>query len=275
MSIDVPSDYTGPLWSEHVGLKPEFYEGLDVYHFMMDVRRWVHRRVEQVEFIDDRSVRRRVSVDFELPENEPSRQINWTPMDLVPLALLRKQPLVGFDLHDEAGLSIPLFTRQQNAFVAWSLLAAVGEAAARNGGFPLPLPLDVLSDLRLISSERPTQAARALRTFIKPGRRESKPLRRALMRDEVFSSLAEALTDNFLLLVLVEHGESTRRIFKFSYVEPLPWPPFRLLFRQDPRGLVWLTRLRLGLTPIPLDFEVPSINEAGSFHFEVRLQGDW
>ncbi|HEX2059096.1 MAG TPA: hypothetical protein VHI71_12100 [Actinomycetota bacterium] len=224
--------------------------------------------MEQVEFLDDLTVRRRVSVDFELPSNEPNRVIANRAMDLVPLALLQKAPLVGFDLRDESGASIPLLTRQQNAFVSWSLLAAVGEVAARLGGFPLPLPAEVLTDLHRITFERPELAAQALRRFVKPGRRATKSLRRALMRDEVFATLADALVANFLLLVLVEHNPSQRRVMKFSYIEPLPWPPLSWSLKEWKR-LNWMIRIRLGWEPVPLDFAVPSLNEAGAFHFEV------
>lgn len=268
MVIEDPPEYGSPIWSDLTGQRPEFYEGLDIYHFLTNVDRWVHRRVEQIEFLDDRSVRRKVSVDIELPSNEPEREVAGKPMDLVPLALLRKEPLVGFDLRDENGGTVPLLTRQQNAFVSWSLLAAVGEAAARNAGFSLPLPLDVLSDLRLLTSERADKAERALKTFKKPRRQDSRPLRKALMRDEVFSSFAEALADNFLLLVLLEHQPSGRRVLKFSYVEPLPWPLLRP--RASLRHTLWLLRVRLGLASVPLDFEVPALNEAASYHFEIE-----
>lgn len=270
MAFELPADYDRPTWPQVAGQRPAFYEGLDVYHLLTNLGRWVHRRVEQVEFLDDRSVRRKVSVDFELPENEPEREINGLPTDLVPLALLRKEPLVGFDLRDEHGATLPLLTRQQNAFVSWSLLAAVGEAAARNAGLTLPLPLDVLSDLRLLTSEREDTALRVLKTFKKPRREESRALRKALMRDEVFSSFADALTSNFLLLVLIKHEPSVRRILKFSYVEPLPWAAAGLLERKSFRGRLWLLRLRLGLAAVPLDFEVPALNEAGSYHFEIE-----
>lgn len=270
MTVQHPPDYLEPVWPPLTAQRPAFFEGLDIYHFLVQVDRWVHRRVEQVDFLDDRSVRRRVSVDFELPANMPDREIAGTPIDLVPLALLRKRPLVGFDLRDESGSTVPLLTREQNAFVAWSLLAAVGEAAARNAGFSLPLPLDVLSDLRLLASEQPEKARSAFKTFIKPRKRESRFLRRALMKDEVFRSLAEALTENFMLLVLLEHESSRRRVLKYSYQEPLPFPAFRLFRRQSARRFFWFLRVRLGLTAVPLDFEVPAMNEANTFHFEVE-----
>lgn len=263
--------YETPVWDGLVAQRPSFYEGLDLFHWLMHVDSWSHRRVEQVDLLDDRSVRRRISVDFELPSNEPEREIDDEPVDLVPLALLTKEPLIGFDLRDEGGNVVPLLTREQNAFFSWSLLAAVGEAAARDAGFTLPLPLDVLSDLRLLTSERSEKAREVLKTFQKPRKRESRFLRRALMRDEVFASLAEALTNNFLLLVVVGHRTSTRRVLKFSYVEPLPWPSFRMIVSRNWRSLVWIVRMQLGLEPIPLAFDVPAFNETASYHFELEV----
>lgn len=269
MSERSEREYTGPVWLSWSAQRPNFDLGLDVYHFVTSMTEWIHRRVEQVDFVDDRSVRRRVSVDFELPMNLSQTLIGGQPHCLVPLAILRKEPLVGFDLHDEAGGSIPLLTREQNSFASWSLMVAIGEAAARNGGHTLPLPLDVLADLRTLVTEVGDQPLKALRSFTKPGRRETKPLRRALMRDEVFRNYVEALAENFLLFVLVPHELSIRRVIKFSYVEPLPWP--HLEFRPwNRRRLAWLLRTRLGLSGVPLDFEVPAINQAGSYHFEIE-----
>lgn len=267
---DPRGEYEAPIWADLIGQRPSFYEGLDLYHFLMNVESWIHRRVEQVDFLDDRSVRRRVSVDLELPANAPERDLGGKPVDLLPLAFLRKEPLVGFDLRDEAGNVVPLLTRQQNAFFSWSILAAVGEAAARDAGFSLPLPLDVLSDLRLLTLEAPNKARSALKVFRKPNKRESRFLRRALMRDEVFASLAEALTESFLLLVLVDHHASARRVLKYSYVEPLPRVSFRAHVSHDVRSLLWFMRIRLGLEPVPLAFEVPALNEAAAYHFEVE-----
>lgn len=78
---------------------------------------WIKRRVESVEFTSDTSVRRRVSVDFRLRKWLPEPVLDWYggKVHYVPIALLNKEPLLEFDLRNEAGVALPLLTRQKNS----------------------------------------------------------------------------------------------------------------------------------------------------------------
>ena len=64
---------------------------------------WVHRRVEQLEFLDTRAVRWQVSVDFTVPEGSPVIPVGGQDFRLVPLTSWEKGALVAFDLRDEGG----------------------------------------------------------------------------------------------------------------------------------------------------------------------------
>src|SRR3712207_813646 len=59
-------------------------------------KRWVHRRVETCEFLDERTAHRRVSLDFTLePRNDidlPSTGV----LSAVPVAFLSKDPMRNF-----------------------------------------------------------------------------------------------------------------------------------------------------------------------------------
>jgi hypothetical protein len=46
--------------------------GLRILHLWLNSRDWVRRRTEAVTFVDDRTVRRHVTVDFIMPEYAPS-----------------------------------------------------------------------------------------------------------------------------------------------------------------------------------------------------------
>ena len=63
---------------------------------------WVKRRVEQLEFLDERAIRWRVSVDFEVPGTAPITRVADQDFRLVPLTSWEKDNLVAFDLRDEA-----------------------------------------------------------------------------------------------------------------------------------------------------------------------------
>lgn len=66
---------------------------------------WVLRRVEKVKFRDDRSVSRRISIDFLVREDAPVYEASggqkfW----LVPVSVMRRKTLVNYDLRNEGGV---------------------------------------------------------------------------------------------------------------------------------------------------------------------------
>src|SRR3954469_25607324 len=70
---------------------------------------WVVRRVEKVTFLDDRTVRRQVSMDYALPEDAVAlRRDNGSTTRIVPLTMMRRKSVVNFDMRDEAGRALPL-----------------------------------------------------------------------------------------------------------------------------------------------------------------------
>src|SRR4051812_28192408 len=107
---------------------------------------WVHRRVESFEFIDERTVRRRTSVDFTLPEL--CQPVDWIGQEvlLAPITLLRKRVLVDFDLRTEGGAALPLLTAGEGGRVAGEMLVN----AARAHLDPDPLDSEVEKLLRAI-----------------------------------------------------------------------------------------------------------------------------
>jgi hypothetical protein len=83
--------------------------GLTMLKLFINSSAWVARRVEQVNFIDECTVRRRVSIDYVAPPcavilGRPTGQ----PVRVLPLALMRRKSLVKFDLRDPDGRALPL-----------------------------------------------------------------------------------------------------------------------------------------------------------------------
>lgn len=76
---------------------------------------WVHRRIETFEFPEADTIRRRMSVDFTMPEARFSDAPNTVP---IPLMILKKIDLKNFDIVDSEGRSLQTFTSQQNGTVA-------------------------------------------------------------------------------------------------------------------------------------------------------------
>jgi hypothetical protein len=116
---------------------------------------WVKRRVETIEFLDDTSVHRHISIDFRLRSWLPKPVLNWdgTGVHYLPLALLDKSPLLDFSLCDESGRSLPLLTRRKNSAISASVLSACVQSlvvgrmaehrALQGAESAIPLPHDI------------------------------------------------------------------------------------------------------------------------------------
>src|SRR6476661_4212015 len=104
--------------------------GIGLLDLIFRANLWINRRVEGITFVDERTVRRRVSVDLRVPDVAP---ILFSGEDagrrILPVACMRRKSLLNFDLRDISNQSIPLLgLRETQAFTTAMLL---GWAAAR------------------------------------------------------------------------------------------------------------------------------------------------
>ena len=90
---------------------------------LLGPQQWIHRRVEQVSYIDASTVRRRISIDFEVPDGSIVRDAPGPVY--VPIAQLAKRTLSRFDLRDSDGCSLPMVTKEENAHISTAMLLAV------------------------------------------------------------------------------------------------------------------------------------------------------
>jgi hypothetical protein len=127
---DWPDQYT----------EPDRAAGALMLALLTKPKSWVHRRVENVEFSEVSRVRRRVSVDFTILE-EYYKAFDIEYKDLptpLPLTLLRKRLLAGFDVSNASGESVPMLNKLQNGHLAWSVLVALSEIALSDGSDSKP-----------------------------------------------------------------------------------------------------------------------------------------
>ncbi len=118
---------------------------------------WVHRRVQQLEFLDTRAVRWRVSVDFVVPANAPSLTLGDRDYYLVPITTMAKTDLVAFSLRDEQDGAVWMPTSAETTFRLASAL--VYWAAVDLEQRPEDLPARLSDAIWRIVSERPSQLA--------------------------------------------------------------------------------------------------------------------
>lgn len=93
---------------------------------------WLFRRVETIEFVGTGSVKRHISVDFEVPPGLPGlRKHAAKGTKLVPISVYYKwPPLMGFDFLDPDGKPTSLYRRATNKGLDYGLLLGMVDLVA-------------------------------------------------------------------------------------------------------------------------------------------------
>jgi hypothetical protein len=208
---------------------------------------WLFRRVEAIEFLDLRSVRRSVTIDFEVPKGLPAlgdRGRKGTV--LVPIAVMEKwPPPMDFHLVDWAGHSLSRYLSTTTKRLDFGLLLGMVDLAlahesrqdrkasewcGSNG--PKGLAPVLQRELAaLIREAQPSQAdvanavnglAAELRKRLDGAlfRERSKDCSEIATQVAATIDLAGRLASGSILWVVVPGEPGTDRIVKFSYVGP-------------------------------------------------------
>jgi hypothetical protein len=173
---------------------------------------WRHRRVETLTVLSHEQVRRQVSIDFTVPyDYRELLRISDAGEYAVPLAVLRKRPLVHFDLRDEEQRSVPLLTADQGRMIGRELLyqlldGDLAEQDADDEAVTLaagPLVEAVLAD----DARRLAERIAALEA-----EQQLAPLTE-------FRAAADVLSRGFVVWAVVS-GLERRRVVKFASDEP-------------------------------------------------------
>ena len=130
-----------------------------------DRTRWLYRRVESIEFVDDSAAKRRVSVDFEIPRGLPSPGTRAAPNTwLVPISVFPKwPPLMGFSMIGSEEHPVSLYTRATNKQLDLGLVRGMADLALRETSrTSRDLSADLLASLQsLINSDLVARLSRS------------------------------------------------------------------------------------------------------------------
>jgi hypothetical protein len=197
---------------------------------------WRHRRVETITVLTHEQMRRHVSIDFTVPEEQHEALRISAEEFVVPLALLTKRPLVHFDLRNEEQHAIPLLTADQHRTIARELLYRQLES-------------DLAGDAVVLA------AGDLIEAVLADEPQDLEPQIDALAEAHGveltdFRATAAVLSRSFILWAVVR-GLDRRRVFKFAYDEPFDRAP-GFVFRFGARGCT----------------------EALSYHLEVAVPAD-
>jgi hypothetical protein len=229
--------------------------GLQMLQTWVASKQWVHRRVETIAFVDERRVRRQVSVDLTVPEQAPC--IEPRPgrvVRVLPVAIMRKRTLVNFDLRDGQGRALMLLSLRQNQRLTFTLLRAWARTLTGR-----PLERSVLETLERIACGTRQETEDAWRRL--EGWKTSNGQGGSLMRNRAFEAVVKRLTHCFLLFVAVEAEPFARLLVRYAYERSI------MLYWRRPRRVL---RRIVGVHPITLEFPQPSAESAQSYHCEIE-----
>jgi len=227
-----------------------------VLALIMYPSQWIHRRIETVTFVDDSTVRRRVSLDFTVPACAPVLDTGAAAPRLLPVASFEKASLMNFDLHDEQASSLFLLSASQNAAVSLQVLLHLARGHLQAAPHPL-----IDNWLRTLVLHTPDDTREARKSVIDdPGAFQQF---RELRSRSVFRGLSDELARNFLLYAVVGDEPGTRRILKYSADAPLG----SVLAGESK----WHRKVQawFGLRPGVLRIPCGNASAVHSFHFEL------
>jgi hypothetical protein len=193
--------------------------GIAAAPLIADPKSWINRRVETIELLSHEEVRRQVSVDFTLTD-EQLQQLRTPEGVVVPLTVLIKERRRAFSLRDESDTAIPVLGRRQNGELA---LAALLHAASAAVGVPTAELESVAAELREIVFDPPAAARDAFERFLGKGVQDDS-MWFCIAADPVCRSLLDALWSNYVLFAVLAPGGLNRRILKYDYTEDVGRP---------------------------------------------------
>lgn len=257
--------------------------GLKMLRLITSSSSWVIRRVEHVVFLDERTVRRRVSIDYEAPPGAVVfRRPDEREVRVLPFAIMRRKSLINFDFRDNDERAISLLGLRQNQALTYAIVRAWAAATLHTLAPAESISDDVSDFLDDVVAGDQTELWRAFKRMW-----DAKPDSQlgVLGKDSLFRVVLDRLANDFVLFGLHEGPASERRIVKFSYDEPLTLryakPGYQLRTPDGEggretgeegllsrRSLVAISAA-MGFSPTRIKFPVPAAELASSFHFEI------
>lgn len=237
--------------------------------YASDLQRFVNRRVETIEVVDQQTSRRRVSVDVTVRRGGNLEAAGQQRLRVLPIGLLARQPLHNFDITDEDGRALPILTRDEGERIVVAGLRSYAEEILKELEVELVDP--VAEDLDTLATGTEVQALSAYLRMLEasaaePGDETDQELRAALeQRKALFDNpamrrLMRLLTRAFILFVQTDVEVGSRRIYKFTFEHATN--------TKERSARRWLM-VRLGLRHSHMPLDATAAQQARSFHVEV------
>jgi hypothetical protein len=243
---------------EHLTSSSWYDVGQNSAQAHLDRKTWLFRRVESIEFLGHYSLRRHVSIDFEIPRLPRLGSRAPRGGRLVPVSVFGKwPPLMDFNLTGPDGCPISLYVRDTNKSLDFGLL--IGMAKALNTDLSPGLKQQLA---RLVATdEPPAQAIGGVTAMLREELEQAHPRATLARHRQIVDTvnLAAQLANSSILWVPVVGTRGSDRIVKFSYLDKRQ--PTRS-FRQFLIACSWHDRAFY----IPL----PHAGQHTRYHLDIR-----
>lgn len=249
--------------------------GAAVFNLLID---WDHvlRRVETVDLVSEYSVRRRVTIDVDVPtvldclssflESGAITPARPRPHIYAPVGLLRKDLLVDFDMRDGDGRAIPVLPRVDDSYVALCLIYHAARQLLTDE--MMPGIVTKLYSIAYVFPEQDIDVAKLAEGLPDPlptewrhdPSWENSSMEVAqwstLLATTEFRYLLAQFTTNFLLLAPIR-SEADVSIVKYAYQSPTERPSWDML-------------QALALKPAHVQVRTPSAGQGRTYHLRLR-----
>lgn len=271
-------------WTWFDDLNPEALRlaGEATVKLLETAHRWVHRRVERVEFVNHSVARHRISVDFTLPEGvNPVATLHGKDVYVVPLFMLEKPatepvsrddapgvpadqafiaPYSNIDIRDARHGVLSLNTHAQNANLGGQVLSILADRAV---GDKAKIDENLRRMISGIAIRGSRSDAADLGHVLHPTEKlASNDPRHHLIGCGQFTEFAHALATHDLVAAWFIGDLPPRSVVKIAFDEQMQTHPLKLHERIR-RDIGWKSaRYHINLT---------EIGAAASYHVEVSL----
>lgn len=243
--------------------------GVACVELIGDPKSWINRRVETVEMLTQEETRRRVSIDFTLSQ-EQRDALTTRHGVVVPISVLRKQPLRNFDLRDEQPVSLPILNRADNSELGLTALLSAALDVLSDAPADEAVVQELTAELQEIVFADEPAALDALSSFV--GAAEiGDPVRAPIWTDPTCRTLLRTLASDYVLFAALPTGTGAdRRILKYSYGEDVSFePPWASRLDRYAPGEIWWRLRKPDRTWFLID--CPAAWRAASFHMEIAI----
>ena len=182
-------------------------------------KQWLYRRVESIEFVGRRCLRRKVSIDFERPDGLPDLHDRAASDGcLVPVSVLRQwPPPMDFDFRGPDGEPISLYKGTTNKQLDFGLLNGFANELGIKFDYRLARSLALLVAFNTPPKRLVEDVIRDFRGALELAEQPGNSQREAQIED--IANLAAQLANSSILWAPVRAASGEDCIVKFSYLD--------------------------------------------------------